>query len=804
LLEDLRYVWRSLGHRPLYAAVTIVVFALAIGANATVFGVFNGLFLRPSPYPDDERLVMIDSSMPKVGAQFAGTSIPEYLERRVAPSLEGLAMVGPQQRTLTGEGAPEQLSVVRASPSLFKVLGVAPLLGRGFVEDESVPGRDRVVVLGERSWRTRFGARPDIVGQDVRLDGLAFRVVGVMPAAFGFPDRTVDLWEPFSYTAEESSEERRGYTFATSVGRLRPGATIEGLEADLGAILGRAVERLPDLATRIENTGYTVRVRPWRDTVVGALKPTVTILQGVVALVLLIASASIANLQLSRMLARRKELALRAALGAGQWRLARLVFLETLTLAVMGGGVGFVAAIFGVELVRALGLDAADQGFEFVLDPAVLGFTLAVALGAAVAAGALPLIGVWRGEAGYAVPLAAPRGGGSGVSRRVGGALVVFQVATSVALLVGAGLLVRSFDELRREGPGFSAEGVWTAGVALPAGRYATPEARAAFFERAIGEIGALPGVAAAGLTTAMPFAGSDLGGTIIVDGYDPPGGTPPPVAELRSISERYFDALGVPVLQGRTFAPNEAERVVVVTDTMARAFWPGESALGQRVRNTPDDPWATVVGVVPRIKHTSLRDDSGRHTIYWHYRQRPESSAVFAVRSTLPPEQLTGAVRDVLGRLDPGLALHDVQPLAARVARSLGTQRMPMVLTLIFAGTALALAIVGIYGLLTWAVTQRVGEIGVRMALGARAADVLRLVLGQGLRLLAVGLLLGVVAAVVVGRVLSAQLYGVSPLDPLVFLTAVATLSGTALVATWLPARRAALTDPIQALRAE
>jgi predicted permease len=804
MLQDLRYIGRSLSQRPLYAAVTIVVFALAIGANATVFGVFNGLFLRPLPYPDDERLVMIDSSMPKVDAEFAGTSIVEYLERRDAPSLEGLAIVGPQQRTLTGEGDPEQLSVVRASPSLFGVLGVAPLLGRGFIEDESVPGQDRVVVLGERLWRTRFGARVDIVGQDVRLDGAAFRVVGVMPAAFGFPDRSIDLWEPFSYTTEESSDERRGYTFAMSIGRLRPGATIEGLEADLGAILERAVERLPDLTTRIANTGYTVRVRPWRDTVVGELKPMMTMLQGIVALVLLIASCNIANLQLSRMLARRRELAVRAALGAGRWRLARLVFLETLTLAAIGGGLGFVAAIFGVELVRALGLDPADQGFEFVLDPTVLGFTLAVALGAAVVAGVLPLIGVWRGEAGYAVPSAAPRGGGSGVSRRLGGALVVFQVATSVALLVGAGLLVRSFDELRREGPGFAAEGVWTAGVALPAGRYSTPAALAGFFGRAIDAIDALPGVAAAGITTAMPFAGSDLAGTIIVEGDDRPEGTPPPVAELRSISERYFEALGVPVLEGRTFAANEAELVVVVTDTMARAFWPGRSALGQRVRITPDDPWATVVGVVPRIKHTSLRDDSGRHTVYWHYRQRPESSAVFAVRTALPPEELTGAVRDVVARLDPGLALHDVQALAARVARSLGSQRMPMAFTLIFAGMALALAAVGIYGLLTWAVSQRVGEIGVRMALGARAADVLRLVLGQGFRLLAVGLLIGVGAAVALGRLLSTQLYGVSPLDPLVFLIAVATLSGTALVATWLPANRAALIDPIQALRAE
>jgi predicted permease len=588
-----------------------------------------------------------------------------------------------------------------------------------------------------------------------------------------------------------------------SVGRLRSGATIPGLEAEFAAIYRRVLERLPQEAVFSERSGYTVRARLWRDTAVGDLRTIVVFLQAIVSIVLLIASANVANLQIARIVARRRELAVRAALGASRWRLVRLVFLETLVLAAAGGVCGLACALLGFKFVRALGLDQSARGFVFALDPAVLGFTAAAVFVAAAVAGLLPLIGLLRDGSSRVVRAAGVQGAMGG-SRRLSGALVVFQLAASVALLVGAGLLTKSFDALQREGPGFDAEGVWTGGVALPAARYETDAARRAFFAAALRDLAALPGVTAAALTTAVPFGGEDSSATIQIDGYELPDGVAPPIAELRSISEHYFEALDVPLIEGRSFVENESEPVAVVTDTLARAFWPGRSALGERVRIGPTDEWHKIVGVVPRIKHTSFRDDPGRHTVYWHYAQRTAPLAIFTLRSSLSAELLTSTLRESLVRLDPDLSFYDVQPLTARIALSLAPQRTPTALALVFAGVACILAVVGIYGVLSWAVSQRVGEIGIRMALGAHANDVQRLVIAQGVRLLTVGMVLGIGAALSLGGLLSAQLYSVSAYDPLVFSAAVVTLTICALVASWIPARRAALTDPMRALRAE
>jgi predicted permease len=457
----------------------------------------------------------------------------------------------------------------------------------------------------------------------------------------------------------------------------------------------------------------------------------------------------------------------------------------------------------GLELVRWLGLDRASDGFEFVIDPLVLAFTAGATLVAAVLAAWLPLVSIARDDF-VRVVRDSGRFGGGAPAQRLRGALVIVQVAVSVALLVGAGLLTRSFIELQREGPGFNAENVWTGGIALPRTRYATPESQARFFEQALVGLRALPGVAAVGSTTMLPFGREDARATISVDGYDPPAGAAPPTAEFRSVSDGYFDALGVSPVQGRDFSASESEPVAIVDENLANRYWPGGAALGQRVRNAVVDGWYTVVGVVPHIKHESLRGDPERQTVYWHYRQRPELAGVFAVRSALPPEQLTGAVRAAIARLDPDLALYDVMTMDARIERSLGPQRTPMVLTFVFATIAGTLAIVGIYGVLTWAVTQRSGEIGVRMALGARAADIGRMILKQGGKLISIGLALGVAGALALGRVLSAQVPEVHSFDPIVLALTAAVLGGAALVASWLPARRAARIDPLEALRKE
>lgn len=627
LLQELRFVLRSLAKRRLYTAATVVVFALAIGANSTVFGVLNGLLLRPLPYPDDDRLVIVHSSYPRIGIDDAGTSIPDHLDRREeAQSLESLAMIIP----------------------------------------------------GTRTW------------------------------------------------------------------------------------------------------------------------------QGIVLIVVLIACANVMNLQLARTTARRPELAIRTALGASRWRVGRLVLAESIALATIGAVLGLGLAAAGLELVRALGLDRSPEGLEFALDRNVLAFTAATALTAASISCLFPVIAFARDEPVRGLNAGGRRGSDSPAPQRFRNGLVIVQIGAGLALISGAGLLAQSFYRLLDEGPGFDARDVLSVSIALPADRYATPESRTRFYAGALDAIGALPGVTIAGLTSLLPFSGLNAGATLAIDGYTPPPGGSPPVAQTRSIAPDYLASIDVPVIEGRGFAARETERVAIVDEVMASTYWPDGDALGQRVGNPmdPENRWYTVVGVVPFVKHGSLTEGRDRPTVYYHYAQSPPDSAVLTLRTSIPPELVAEAVRAAIARLDPTVAVYDAMPLDVRVRRSLGPQRTPMVLTVVFAALAFVLAVVGIYGVLTSTVTQRVGEIGVRMALGARMRDVERLIIGQGARMIAAGLALGVGSAVVLGRILSTRIDYVADLDARMVIAAAATLAIAALLASRLPARRASRIAPMDALR--
>jgi predicted permease len=804
--QDFRYALRALARRPTYAAITILVLAIAIGANTTVFSVLNGLFLRPLPYPEGDRLVAVYDSYPKMGIDVAGTAIPDYIERREqAKSLESLAIVTTVPRTLGGEGDPERVLIARASPSLFTVLRTSPRLGRAFTDEEATLGNDRVAVLSDRLWRTRFGANPNVVGLDLRLDGDSFRVIGVMPQGFGFPTREIDAWTPFAFTPAQTADSGRGNQFSQSVGRLRPGATLDGLNAELATIVQRNLDagRIPrDFITVSGFTGHAKRLRDLR---VGSLESMVYLLQATVLAVLLIACANVANLQLARVATRRRELAVRTALGAPGGRLARLVLVESLLLALAGALAGLLLATGGLELVRVLGLDRSNEGFDFRLDTTVLAFTLGAGVLAALVAGLPPLIALLRDDLTRAVQEAGRLGSGGRAANALRSTLIVVQIGLSVALLAGAGLLMKNFYRLEGEGPGFNAGGIWTAGISLPRGRYSTPESWAQFEQRALVALRALPGVSAAGFTSVLPFSDSNTSGSYVVDGYEPPAGTPPPHGQQRSIDEQYLPALGIQVVQGRNFAASEPERVAIVDTNVARKYWPDGNALGQRVRHNSDPPdrLYTVIGVVPPVKQADLAEEP-KETVYWHYEQRPVENGRLALRTTLPPEQLTGAVKAGIAQLDPELALFNVEPLDLLVQRSLGIERTPMVLTLVFAAVAFTLAIIGVYGVLTWAVTQRFAEIGVRLALGAQVHDIVRMVLTQGGKLIAIGTAFGVIGAAGIGRVLAAQVPGVAAVDTAVIAGSVVALGAAALLATWLPARRAGRTDPMIALRSE
>jgi predicted permease len=806
-LQDIRYALRALAARPLYAIASIAVLAVAIGANTTVFSVFNGLFLRPLPYPDGDRLVMVFDSYPKQNLPNAGTAIPDYIERREqAASLENLAIVSQFPRTLISDGPPQRLQMVRASPSLFDVLRTPPAIGRAFTEEEATLGNENVVVLSHSLWSTRFGARAEVIGSDIRLDVGTFRVIGVMPENFGFPTRNVDAYAPFAFTPQQTSDSARGNQFSQSVGRLRDGATIESLETELAAIVQNnvAAGRFP--AALVEISGFTGRAQLLRELQVGNLREMLLILQAVVIAVLLIACANLANLQLTRLASRRKELAVRSALGAGGTRILRMVLAEALALAFVGGSLGVAVATAGLALVRALGLDQSNVGFELALDGAVLAYTLGAAVLAGVASGLPPVLALLRDDLTGAIREAGRHGGGGRRAQRMRSGLVIAQLAMSVTLLVGAGLLTKSFYGLLAEGPGFNSSSVWTARFSLAGPRYGERESWPRFQEQALAALRALPGVGDAGMTSVLPFGGNNSQGSTNIEGYVIPPGGSEPHAQHRSIDERYFPTLGIPLVAGRNFGAHESAPVVIIDEILAAKYWPGRSPLGERLQRNfdPEDRWFTIIGIVPAVKHASLAETTIKETVYWHYEQRPEPAAVLALRTAVPPSQITGAVSAALAALDPEIAISDTRSLAERVEGSLGPQRTPMVLTLAFAGIAFALAVIGIYAVLAWSVAQRVGEIGVRMALGARAADIGRMVMGQGGRLIVIGLAVGIAGALVLGRALSAQLFGVGAFDPVVLAITVLGLGAAALVASWLPARRAARVDPLTALRSE
>ena len=756
--QDLRYALRALASRPLYALASIAVLAIAIGANTTVFSVFNGLFLRPLPYPDGDRLVMVYDSYPKVSLPNAGTSIPDYLDRREAPSLESLAILTVSPRTLASDGSPERVLIARASVSMFEVLGTAPFLGRAFTDDEvAIGSAERVAVVSHRLWNTRFGARADLVGSDIRLDGSTFRVIGVMAEDFGFPQRDIDAYVPFAFTPEQMSDAGRGNQFSFSVGRLRPGATVEGLNAELDTIVQRnvAAGRVPADAVTI--AGFTGRAESLRDIQVGSLRDMLVVLQAIVFVVLVIACANLANLQLTRLAGRRKELAVRAALGAGGERIVRMVLVEALLLALAGGVLGLAVASAGLALVRALGLDRSNAGYDFGLDTTALAYTLGAIVVAAIVSGVPPVLALLRDDLTGAIREAGRQSGGGRRAQRLRNGLVVVQLAMSVVLLVGAGLLTKSFYGLISEGPGFNSGSVWTAQFTLAGPRYAQRESWPRFQSEAVAALRALPGVGAAGFTSILPLGTDNDFGSAEIEGYEVREGVAPPHAQHRSIDEAYLAVLDIPVIAGRNFTAHESERVAIIDENLASKYWPGRSALGQRLRHVADPPdlWATVVGVVPAVKQASLADTAVKETIYWHYEQRESARGAFALRTVVPPARLAGAVAAAVTALDAEVALYGAQSMEDRLSSSLGPQRTPMVLTLVFAGVAFLLAVIGLYGVLAWSVTQRVGEIGVRMALGACAADIGRMVLGQGGRLIAIGLAVGVVGALVLGRVL-------------------------------------------------
>jgi putative ABC transport system permease protein len=786
--QDVRYGARILRRNPGFTVAAVTTMALGIGANSAMFTVINVVLLRPLPYPDSDRLVSAVQFHAKSGPEW--TTWPDYMDWRDQPTgLQRLGGAWQVTYNLTGIDEPERLSGAAVTASLFPVLGVAPSLGRVFSER---PDEDPLsVVLAHSVWRRRFAADDNVIGRTIDLNGRPHTVIGVMPDGFAFPPQT-ELWVPFDPSAPGLD---RGYHLLNVVGRLKAGATIDQVRGELGAVAARSAREFP--AT---NRDWGVQVSSLLDGAVGSTRPALLILAAAVGCVLLIACANVAALLMSRAAVRSYELTLRAALGASRGRIARQLLTESLMLAICGGAAGLALAAAAVNPLLAL--TTLPRSAEVSLDPTVLLFTLLVSVITGVGFGLAPALMLSRSAQSPTpgIRVSVPTG-----SLRP--ALVALEVALSVVLLVGAGLLIRSFHRLQQVEPGFSADRMITMRFFLP--RAAYPVDRAIrHYQQMIERVSGLPDVDAAAVVSHFPFSGLSAGAAFRIPGR-PPAAAGDGVnlnAEFRSASPGYFRAMGIPLLMGRDFSEADAADaplVAIVNRAMADRFFPGQNPLDQSVQILGPKP-RRIVGIVQNVRHRGL-DSALDPEIYVPHPQQPLGGMFLAVRARSgDPARLVGAVRAEVRALDRNLPISSIRTSGDLLGDTLSRRRFILVLLTIFAASALALSIIGVYGVLSFAVAQRTREIGIRMALGAASRDVLRLTLGQGMRPVLGGLLIGIVAALAATRVLTGMLYEIGPTDPPTLAGVVVLLLGAALAATLIPARRAARVDPMVTLRHE
>ena len=808
LLKDAKFAARGLWKRPGFTAVAVVTLALGIGANTAIFTVIDAALLRSLPYRDPARLVHLWETKRSRDFERREASYPDFLDWRAqgAEVFEGVAGYAPRQYTLAEGGEAMRARGATVTANFFDLLGVRAEAGRGFIEGEDAPGAEPAAMLGHGFWRRRFGGDRAVVGRKVTLDGAAYTVVGVLPADFQFARLgETEVWTPLAVSPQTAS--RRYQHWLQVIARLRDGVDARAADVALAAIAAN-VER-GDAAA---HAGVGLRAVPLQEEFVGPVRPVLLVLLGAVGFVLLIACTNVANLLLARTASRRREMAIRAALGASRWRVVRQLLTESVMLALAGGAAGLVLALWGVDLLVAAipATQLAQMPYlrGLSLDSNVLLFALGLSLVTGVLFGLTPALASTRADLQESLKEGG-RSAGSRAGTRLRDLLVVSEVALALVLLVGAGLLLKSLSTMLKVDPGFDTRGLLTLRVALPPARYADDAQAARFYAELVRRVSALPGVRGAAATSNLPLAGDGGTGTPQVVGRVTPA-SELTEAHLRTVSANYFEVMRIPVAAGRAFGERdtaEAPTVLLVNKTFAERVFPGEDPVGRRLtfRFTSDRQFE-IVGVVGDEKVTSL-DARTTPVVYFHNQQDSDSSAALVVRAEGPdPSALAGAVREAARGLDPEVPVFAVQTLDQMVAGTRATfvRRYPAYLTGVFACVALLLALVGIYGVVSYAVTQRTHEIAVRVALGARGRDVLRLVLRHGLGLALAGVAAGAVGALLLTRLISGLLFGVSSADPAVYALVSLLLVGVALVACLVPARRATKVDPMVALRYE
>jgi putative ABC transport system permease protein len=812
LFQDIRYGLRQLRRNPGFTVVAVLTLALGIGANTAIFSVVDAALLRPLPYRDPDRLVMVWNQLHRLGLNQFPASYADYSDYKTGNRVfDDIAAFEPAHFDLAGN-QPERVLGMRTSANLFPLLGVKAELGRTFLSEENQPGRNGVVVLSDALWRRRFGADPAVLGKSITLDGGLYMVIGILPRTFRFSiggPVYPDVWLPIAL----HPDPQRQTSGLQLIARLRKGVSVAEATVNMKAIALRLAQQFHLYrGPHGEDAGYDVTVVPLRDQVFGALRGGLLIMLGAVGFVLLIACANVSNLLLARGTARRKEIAVRASLGASRGRISRQLLTESLLLGVGGAGAGMGLARWGIQALTALSPNDASRLLDVHINGAVLTFVGALVLLTTVIFGVVPA--AQSSGAGLNLPLAETRRSATAsVSRhRFSSALVVGEVALSLVLLAGAGLLLASLLALVRINPGFNPENVVTARVSLPQSEYRQAHQVADFYNQLVVRLQQAPEVASAGLTSMLPLADGIYRNPFSIEGrqWQSQGADGvPQVANFEAVTPGYFQTLQIPLLRGRLFSaldgPEQAP-VAIVSRTLVRGFWPDRDPLGRHIMMgapRPGVPWLTIVGVVGDV-HASGLDSPPIPQIYVPQNQHPSHTMAMVLRTPAGARKTVPFILNTVHQLDPARPVYDISTMDAALSSSVASRRYDALLLGLFAALALLLAAIGLFGTVSYSVTQRTNEIGIRMALGAERNDVLKMVIGQGLRLALIGVTIGIAGALALTRFLSSLLYGVKPTDPLTFVAVSLILIAVALIACYIPARRAAKVDPMVALRYE
>ena len=798
--QDLKFALRTLRKNPAFTLVAVLALALGIGANSAIFSVVDALVLRPLPFPRPQELVTVRNHVVQGTGPLSWLDFQDF--RAQSKTLSQLAAYRSDTFIMTGRKQPVFLNGTCGTANLLGVMGVPPMLGRTFAEGEDEPGRSQVVVLSFQLWKRVFAGDTEIVGQTVTLDGLPYKIVGVMPKGFRFPleDNESELWAPMPHgNWDIGLRDKRGAHYLSTIGRLAPGATLSQARAEIATIQSRLTQQYPN-----QNSGRQALVDPEQQKLTGEMRPALLVLLGAVGFVLLIACANVANLLLARATVREREIAIRAALGAGRGRMIRQMLTESVILAILGGGLGLVLALWGLDALVAVIPNDVPRPYQIGLDLRVMLYTMGISLATGLLFGLVPALHAVRGNVNQA--LAASGRGTSHGRTRARSALLVGEIALAMLLLVGAGLLLRSFAQLVHVDPGFNPRDMLTFGLALPDSKYKEEDQQVRFYKELLPRLQAVPGVQSAAVALPMPYTNSNMDLIFTLDDRPQPPPDRPFDANIRMVSAGYFEMMGIRRLDGRTFDSRDddpnAPPVMVINETFAKTYWPHGGALGRHATTGLGKPKPyEIVGIVKDVRRGL--DQKLEPEMYVPFAKNPMQFLFVAVRGPNPKSlerQLTAEVEAV----DRDQPIANVKTMDELMADSLAQRRVVMVLLAIFAVLALVLASVGIYGVMSYTVTQRTRELGIRMALGAQQGQVLQMVVRQGLRLALIGVAIGLVGAFALTRVMASLLYGVSATDPITFVAIAVLLVGVALVASFVPARRATRVDPMIALRGE